>query len=72
MGPTEELTFVFPSDQVAQAFSHWFWHHCERTADELSRNRVRVSVFSHRDRIVTIEKAAGLNGQLVDEQVQPH
>ena len=72
MRPTEELAFVFPSSTRAKEFHDWFWHHCQRPADAVSGSTVKVSVVSHDERIAAIERASGLDGQLVQEVIQPH
>ena len=72
MRPTEQMEFVFPSRHAAQAFDDWFWHQCNRPADDLTRNRVTISIITHAERIAAIQRAKALNGLLVHEDIQPH
>ncbi len=69
---TEELEFVFPRDRGARRFDDRVWHRRRRPADPVARNRARLAVLSHADRIAVIERALELNGQLLRERFAPH
>lgn len=65
MNKTEQLTFVFQSDDAARDYSHWFWRTYGRAADDLDQATVKVYVLTDKEKTESLERAKRMQGRLI-------